>query len=179
VYRGGGIRGQECILVNLLEKIDRVINRVLIIVAGIAVVLLMLLGTVSVSMSIFLGHPLLGSDELSGFLGAIVIAFALGETQRRKEHVMVDILAEKFHHRVKPVIDGIKYFLTTVFFGIVSWRVFAFGLMKRASGELSGTLQIIFYPFCFLVALGFAMLTFTLLVDFIGIFAGRREEAGP
>ena len=51
--------------------------------AGVAVIALMLLASGNVIMRMF-GKPFSGTYELVGFLGALVIAFALGETQRRK-----------------------------------------------------------------------------------------------
>ena len=102
-----------------------------------------------------------------GFLGAIVIAFALGYTQKRKDHIVVDILTEKFPKRVNRVLDGINYFITTIFFAIVSWQVFVWGMKISKSGEVSETLKIVFHPFIYSVSFGFAVFSLTLIIDFL------------
>ena len=145
------------------------------IVGSLAVLLLMSLATVNVCLRFFFNAPYRGAYELVGFSGAIVIAFALGYTQKRKDHIVVDILTEKFPKRLNRILDGINYLITTIFFAIVSWQVFVFGTKILRSGEVSETLKIMFYPFIFSVSLGFAVFSFTLVVDFLKNFKSREE----
>jgi TRAP-type C4-dicarboxylate transport system permease small subunit len=153
-----------------LEKIRDSLNRFLMLVGSIAVLLLMALATGNVCLRFFFNAPYRGAYEIVGFLGAIVIAFALGYTQKRKDHIVVDILTEKFPKRVNRVLDGISYFITMIFFAIVSWQVFIWGVKISNSGEVSETLKIIFHPFVYSVALGFAVFSLTLIVDFLKNF---------
>ncbi len=158
-----------------LEKIDDVLNKLLMFVGGVAVLLLMSLATVNVCLRFFFNAPYRGAYEVVGFLGAIVIAFALGYTQKRKDHIVVDILTEKFPKRVNRVLDGINYFITTIFFAIVSWQIFVWGTKIMKSGEVSETLKIVFHPFVYSVALGFAVFSLTLIVDFVRNFKSKEE----
>lgn len=114
------------------------------VVGSVAVLLLMSIATVNVCLRFFFNAPYRGAYELVGFLGAIVIAFALGYTQRRKDHIVVDILTEKFPKRINRILDGINYLITTIFFSVVSWQVFTWGMKISKSGEVSETLKIIF-----------------------------------
>jgi TRAP-type C4-dicarboxylate transport system permease small subunit len=153
---------------NYLEKVSDVLNKVLVFVGSVAVLLLMSIATVNA----FLRIPLIkatwrGAYETVGFLGAIVIAFALGYTQKRKDHIVVDILTERFPKRVNRVLDGINYFVTTIFFAVVSWQVFVWGMKISKSGEVSETLKIVFHPFIYSVSLGFAVFTLSLIIDFL------------
>jgi TRAP-type C4-dicarboxylate transport system permease small subunit len=161
---------------SYLEKISVFLNRILLIVGSVAVLLLMSIATVNA----FFRIPLIkatwrGAYETVGFLGAIVIAFALGYTQKRKDHIVVDILTEKFPKRVNRVLDGINYLVTTIFFSIVSWQVFAWGLKISKSGEVSETLKIMFHPFIFSVSLGFAVFSLTLIIDFLKNFKSKED----
>ena len=158
-----------------LEKIDDFLNKILMVVGGMAVLLLMSIATVNVCLRFFFNAPYRGAYELVGFLGAIVIAFALGYTQKRKDHIVVDILTEKFPKRVNRILDGINYLITTIFFSVVSWQVFIWGMKISKSGEVSETLKIIFHPFIFSVSLGFALFSLTLMIDFIKNFQSREE----
>ncbi len=152
---------------NALEKINDSLNKILMFVGSVAVLFLMSLATVNVCLRFFLNAPYRGAYELVGFLGAIVIAFALGHTQKRKDHIVVDILTEKFPKKVNRILDGINYFITMIFFAIVSWQVFIWGMKISQSGEVSETLKIVFHPFIYSVAFGFAIFSLTLIIDFI------------
>jgi TRAP-type C4-dicarboxylate transport system permease small subunit len=116
-----------------------------------------------------------GAYEIVGFLGAIVIAFALGYSQKRKDHIVVDILTEKFPKRINRVLDGINYFITTIFFAIVSWQVFVWGMKISRSGEVSETLKIVFHPFIYGVSFGFAVFSLTLIIDFLKNFKSKED----
>src|SRR5512136_948915 len=151
-----------------LKNVNRLINKVLMVLGNVVVLLLMSVATVNA----FLRIPLIksswrGAYETVGFLGAIVIAFALGYTQKRKDHIVVDILTEKFPKKVNRVLDGVNYFITMIFFAIISWQVFIWGMKISRSGEVSETLKIIFHPFIYSVAFGFAVFSLTLIIDFL------------
>ena len=139
----------------------------LMIIGSVAVLSLMSLATVNVVLRFFFSAPYRGAYEIVGFLGAIVIAFALGYTQKRKNHIVVDILTERFPKRVNRILDGINYFITTIFFSIVSWQVFVWGMKISKSGEVSETIKIIFHPFVYCVAVGFVVFSLTLMIDFL------------
>jgi TRAP-type C4-dicarboxylate transport system permease small subunit len=158
-----------------LEKIDDFLNKILLFVGSVAVLLLMSIATVNVCLRFFFNAPYRGAYELVGFLGAIVIAFALGYTQKRKDHIVVDILTEKFPKRVNRILDGINYLITTIFFTIISWQVFIWGMKISNSGEVSETLKIIFHPFIYSVSLGFTVFSFTLIIDFLKNFKSKEE----
>ena len=157
-----------------LEKIDDFLNKILLIVGSVAVLFLISLATVNVVLRFFFNAPYRGAYELVGFMGAIVIAFALGYTQKRKDHIVVDILTEKFPKRVNRVLDGVNYFITTIFFALVSWQVFIWGMKISKSGEVSETLKIVFHPFIYSVSLGFAVFSITLIIDFLKNFQSKE-----
>lgn len=157
-----------------IERLNNLLNKLLMIGAGVAVLVLMLIATGNVVLRV-LGVPFRGAYELVGFSGAIVIAFAMGTTQKRKGHVMVDILAHRFPGRVNLWLDRVQYLITMVFFIIVARQVGLWGLTVSRSGEVSETLKIIYHPFVYCVAIGFAVLSFTLLLNLIATFKHSRE----
>ena len=80
---------------QLLEKMNNVLNKWLLIIGGVAVLALMMLATGNVLLRV-VGMPFRGAYEIVSFLGAVVTAFALGYTQKRKFNIVVDILSDKF-----------------------------------------------------------------------------------
>jgi TRAP-type C4-dicarboxylate transport system permease small subunit len=151
---------------EILEKIRNLFDKAFLFLGGVAVLALMTLATGNVCLRIF-GMPYRGAYELVSFLGAVVTAFALGYTQRRKSHIVVDILTETFSEGKKRILDGISYLTGVLFFAIISWVIFRWGMRIAASGEVSETLKIAYYPFIYCVALGFAFLCLTLIMDFL------------
>lgn len=158
-----------------LARLSSLLNRVLMVVGGAALILLVLLATGNVAMRI-VRVPLGGAYEVVSFLGALVIASALGHTQREKDHIVVDILSGRFPAPLKRVLDAASAAVSAALFSIVAWRLFAWGRMIRQTGELSETLRIPFHPFVFCVSAGFAALALALLID---LFAALFEEGRP
>jgi len=161
---------------NYLERINIFLNKILMVLGSVAVLLLMAIATTNAFLRVpFIKSTWRGAYETVGFLGAIVIAFALGYTQKRKDHIVVDILTEKFPKKVNRVLDGINYFITTIFFAIVSWQVFVWGVKISKSGEVSETLKIVFHPFVYSVSFGFAVFSLTLIIDFLKNFKSKED----
>jgi len=160
------VPGKREVSMQFLEKIRDLFDKAFLVLGGVAVLALMALATGNVCFRVF-GMPYRGAYELVAFLGAVVTAFALGYTQRKKSHIVVDILTETFRPGVKKVLDGISYFIGMVFFALISWVIFKWGIKIAGSGEVSETLKIAYYPFIYAVAAGFAFLCLTLLLDFL------------
>jgi TRAP-type C4-dicarboxylate transport system permease small subunit len=160
-----------------LDRIDILLNKALMMAGGGALLSLMILATGNVVLRIF--HvPFSGSYEIISFLGAIVTAAALGYTQRNRDHIVVDILSEKFPRGVKKIVDAVSYLIITVFFSVVSLQTFLWGIKIRESGELSETLKIVYHPFVFGVALGFAFLALSGTVDFLKVLWNDEDGEG-
>lgn len=157
-----------------IDRFDELLHKTLLVAGGAALLALMILATGNVVLRIF-QVPLSGTYEIVSFLGAIVTASALGYTQRNKDHIVVDILSNRFPAGLKRVVNLISYFVIMVFFAVVSWQTAVWGLQIKESGELSETLQIIYHPFIFGVALGFAVLAVACAVDCVKTAAGYRE----
>ncbi|MDR2017368.1 MAG: TRAP transporter small permease [Syntrophobacterales bacterium] len=160
---------------NHLDRLNIFLNKLFLILGGVAVLGLMILATSNVVLRIF-HMPYMGAYEIVSFLGAVVIAFALGYTQKKKDHIVVDILTEKFPGPLNRFLDRINYFVTLIFFSIVTWQIFVWGMKIWESHEVSETMKIIYYPFVFCVSLGFGTLSLTLLIDLLKTFKKKEEN---
>jgi len=145
------------------------------IAGGVSLLALTLLATMNVALRVF-QVPVSGTYEVVSFLGAIVSAGALGYTQKRKDHIVVDILSDKFPAKVKRILDRVSNALILAFFSIVSWQTFVYAKRLMRTGELSETLKIAYFPFVFLVSLGFAVLALTVFLDLIESAWSRKEK---
>lgn len=157
-----------------MDKLLSFFSRFYMIIGGIALFLLVLLATGNVALRLF-RVPFAGTYEVVSFLGALVTAGALAHTQRRRDHIMVDIITDRFPPLVKRVIEGVSDALAAILFGIASWQVWRWGEQLQESGELSETLQLKYYPFVYGVAAGFALLTLVLALQMFGVFLHKKE----
>jgi TRAP-type C4-dicarboxylate transport system permease small subunit len=157
-----------------LDAFNDFLNKISMILGGISLLALMLLATGNVVLRIF-HMPFRGVYEMVSFLGAVVIAFALGYTQKKKDHIVVTILTEKFPKKLQSAIETFADVIIMIFFGIVSWQIYVWGMKIYESHEVSETLKLVFYPFVFAVAAGFALLSFSAFVGFLKMLFPEEE----
>ena len=113
-------------MITILDKIDRLLGRLLLVLSGVAVLVLMLLATGNVVLRIF-HAPFRGTYEIVSFLGAIGVAFALASTQRRKGHIVVDILSSRYSPTVKRLVDALSAAISGSFSGSSPGRCWSGG----------------------------------------------------
>ena len=136
------------------------------ILACAAVIAMMLLSTADVVLRLF-GKPIPGTYELVGFLGTVVVSFALAFTSMGKGHIAVEILVEKLPSRAQLAIEAFCNLIGALLFGVIAYQAILYALDFRKSGEVSATLQMPAYPFIFGIAIGCALLCLLLIADFI------------
>lgn len=154
------------------------LHHVLCSIAGIALAGMILLTFGNIFTRLF-WKPIPGSVELTGYLSAVVAAFSLGFTQSRKGHIAVDILVNALSGKTRAIIQVLNGVLCLGFALLIAWQVWLRALVLMRSGELSETLQIVYYPFLLLTSVGFLSLGLTLIGDVAAVlrtehFGGRR-----
>jgi TRAP-type C4-dicarboxylate transport system permease small subunit len=161
---------------ELLDKISRVLNEILIGIAGVFLVAMILLTCGNIFLRL-VWTPVKGTFELMGFFGAIVTAFALGYTQIKRGHIGIDIVVNQFSAKTQRILSGINYFICMVFFGIAGWQIAKWATVLWKTGEITETLRIIFYPFTYGVAFGCFVFTLVLFVDLFKVLTkGKRAS---
>ena len=158
-----------------LDKLCRFLNQALAWMAGFFLVAIVLLTCTNIFMRLVWG-PVTGTVELMGYAGAIVTAFALGYTQIKKGHVSVDIFIQRFSKKPQKTLTGINNFICMVFFAFVSWQIAKYATKLLKTGEVTETLNIIYYPFTYGVALGCALLSLVCLTGFLNSLLGKKED---
>ncbi|MCJ7769830.1 MAG: TRAP transporter small permease [Dehalococcoidales bacterium] len=111
--------------------------------------------------------PIMGTDDITAFLMAILISFGLAYCAIKKGHIQVELIVEHLPSRVQAVIDSITTLLGFGLCTLITWQSFANMVSVYHSGATSWTLNIIAFPFAGLVAFGFIWFTLVLLADFL------------
>lgn len=135
-------------------------------IAAAAVTFTMLIITADVVLRFF-RCPITGTYEIVGFMGTVIISFALPYTTVQKGHIAVDFLMMKLPWLARVFVNAINAFICMVFFAVVAWQSVEYAQSLKASGEVSATLQMPTYPFVYGVAIGFALLVPVLFIEFV------------
>ncbi len=159
----------------IIDKLCNVANKWFCRIGGIAIVLMIGLACTNIILRPF-GYSWKGAYEIVGFLGAIVFAFSIGYTQVSDSHISVDIMNPVYSTRIKKLIKAFSLSISLIFFGVITWRLFAYAKFIIMTGEKSDTLRIPFYPFIFGVAIGFLFLVFAILKNLLSLMVSRKRS---
>jgi len=110
--------------------------------------------------------PVPGAIEVVAFLGVVVIGFAIAYTQVLHGHIKVDFIVMKFPPRLRSVIDVLIQILGMALFVMLAWRSIDYAQVLQASGEVSMTQRIPFYPFIYALAFCYLITFLVLAVEF-------------
>jgi TRAP-type C4-dicarboxylate transport system permease small subunit len=158
---------------EVLSKIKSLI-RVLNAVAGVSLVCLMLLTVSDVILRTF-RMPIVGTYELVGFLGAIVVGFAIPLTSWHRGHIYVDFFYQKFSKPVQKIFNTATRCLVIGLFFLAGWNLLKVGYDYAQSGEVSPTLQLPFYPIAYGLGICCFVECIVLVCDIVKIFGGEYE----
>jgi len=148
------------------EKTIRAVAEKINWVAAFALIAMMLLTSLDVLLRLF-RHPLPGTYEIIGLLGAVVISFSLGYTSVEKGHIAVDILTRNFSSKTRALIEACNALVGTVLFAVVAWQGLSYSASLMQKGEVSLTVQMPIYPFAYGVTGGCGLLCIVLFADFL------------
>lgn len=159
----------------MLDRITTFLNGILMGVAGLFLVAMIFLTCANVFLRV-VWVPVSGTFELMGYFGAVLTAFALGYTQVKKGHIAVDIMVLGFSKRTQQILNTLNDAICTVFFAMVAWQIAKYAGTLWRTGEVTETLQIIYYPFTYGVAFGCAVLSLVFLTDFLKQIQGHTGD---
>ena len=155
-------------------KILRFVSKLLNIIAGIAVTVMMLLTVADVLLRAG-GHPIIGTYEIVALLLALVIGFGIPQVSLDRGHVYMDFLLEKLSRRGKKVMNTMSRLFCITLFLPLGYNLFNVGARFHASGEVSATIKIPFYPVAYGVAVCCLLECCVFIFDIVRIWRGQYE----
>jgi len=165
--------GEEHFMEGFLNGI-RQISRTINVVAGVSITFIMLITVADVILRLF-RRPIVGTYELVGFSGAIVIGFAIPLTSWMRGHIYVDFFIQKFSQKVQDIFNVATRCLVIGLFFLAGWNLIKVGMDLYGSGEVSPTLQLPFYPVAYAVGILCFFQCLVLFCDILKIFGGKYE----
>ncbi|WP_027364910.1 TRAP transporter small permease [Desulfotruncus alcoholivorax] len=143
-------------------------------IAAFCIVLVMLLTVVNIILRVAVSRPILGAYEFVGYLTAGMIGLALASCALQNGHIAVSFVVDKFSRRIQACVDVFTNVLAVSFWGVAAWYIGKYAGSMSASGVVSPTSQIPFYPFIYLVSFGLVALCLVLVIR---LFESIRKAA--
>ncbi len=146
---------------HIFDAVDRyvvLLSKIFNWIAGAGLVAMLVLVVADIIGIKVFSRPVPGGIEIVSFLAVVAIGFAVAYTQIVHGQVSVDFVVDRFPRRVKFVVAVFTGLLSITVMALLAWYSFRYAGLLRASGEVSMTQNIPFYPFvyglaaCFVVA---------------------------
>ena len=154
-------------LQSWVYPISKVMNRV----ASVALFVMMFLTIADVFLRKVFSRSILGTVEVTEFLMLILVFFALAQTEVLNGHVKVDLVMGRFSERTQAAVDMITQLICFLMFGLFTWSALVYSGKMREVAEVSQDLWLPMYPFVYVVVVGCAILSLSLLIKFFMAFA--------
>lgn len=158
------------IMQDRLERFEKRINRISHAfnwVAGIGMVAVLAVTVADAFGTKVLRSPVPGGIEMVGFFGVLATAFAIAYTKILGGHIQVEFFTSKLSPHAQSVLTAMVSFFGLVLFVLLSWRSFDYAHVLQASGEVSMTQRIPFYPFVYALAVAAIPVCLVIAVEFL------------
>jgi TRAP-type C4-dicarboxylate transport system permease small subunit len=157
-------------LIWITEKLSKAMN----VVAGFALTFIMLLTVSDVILRLF-GHPIVGTFEVVGLGGAVIIGFGIPITSYMRGHIFVDFFYQKFSKKGQNVFNVITRLTSIALFAIIAYNLFVYATELYKSGEVTLTRHLPFYPIAYGLGVCCFIECLVLVVDLVKIAEGKYE----
>jgi TRAP-type C4-dicarboxylate transport system permease small subunit len=98
--------------------------------------------------------PIMGTIEIAGLAGAVVVSIAVAFAEREKSNVVVDIITEALPSRPKSILEALMLILSLAALTAMIYAVIEDGIESIATKDASITLGVPLGPFKFVWAGG-------------------------
>lgn len=161
---------------QFLGRVVRVVNLAGGVLAGLAMVLMMLHITVEVGGRYFFNARMVGTLEVVSFYYMVILVFlSFGYVESRHEHIRVDLFVQMMPAPVQLLLYIFACLLGLWFFGMLFWQslqdaVSAMGRNERAMANF----RFYLWPARWALPIGFASLCLAILSNLL-ISIGQRR----
>ena len=157
-------------------KLFETIDRVAVAIAAVALVVMMMLTTVSVIGRYFFNAPIPDDLVISEMLMVLVVFLPFSAVQAQRGHVAVTIFTDWMSNTGKVVLETIGVVVGLGIFTVVTWAVWTdFLLTWEVKAYVEGLLELPEYPARFVAFFGLALFAVRLLIDVVASIHGLAK----
>jgi TRAP-type C4-dicarboxylate transport system permease small subunit len=152
------------------EKMSKMMN----IIAYTALTFIMLLTVADVILRTF-RRPIIGTFEIVGMVGAIVIGFGIPLTSWMRGLVYVDFFVNKLPGWAKNFMNILTRAICIIIFIVIGYNLCTYATDLLVSGEVTPTRQIPFYPVVYGLGIACFVQCLVLIADIIKVIGDKYE----
>ena len=152
------------------EKISRLMN----VISYIALTFIMLLTVSDVILRSF-KRPIIGTFEIVGMVGAIVIGFGMPLTSWLRGLIYVDFVIQRFPRWGRNFMNILTRAICIIIFIVIGYNLWGYATDLLVSGEVTPTRQIPFYPIVYGLGIACFVQCLVLIADIIKVVGGKYE----
>ncbi len=148
------------------EEVIRSLSRWLSYIASSAVVLMMTLIIIDV-VARNIGEPIMCIYEVVGYLGAMVISFALLYTTVNHSNISISFLVQRFSPHTQAIIDSITCVICIASCFFIASQGFIYGTDLWHAGQISECFRIPYFPFMYVIAFILLLVGLAFAIDLV------------
>lgn len=152
-------------MTNMYRRVVHGLALTLRYISALAIMAMLFISCADIVLRVF-SRPIHGVYDMVSFLGAIAVSFAIAQTSVENGHVAVSLVVSKFSERVRAGTRAAVNFLVLAFFIVIAWQSYLYASDLRASGEISPTIQLPYYPIVYGIAFGAVAVCLVLALAF-------------
>lgn len=162
-----------------MDAVTRLLGRIIdlsIILGAVAVALMMTHIAIDVAAKYIFGVPMAGTITVVSNYYMIIVSFLpLAFAERRNGHISVEVLVEHFPKGLQRGLNVFALLFSAAVFAALTWRSFIEANRAFAVGsfEIEHNIKLVTWPARYLLPLGCALMTVTLIAK-IGLALKRR-----
>ncbi|MCF0120197.1 MAG: TRAP transporter small permease subunit, partial [Oscillospiraceae bacterium] len=118
-----------------------------------------------------------GSNEISQYLLVVMCMFAIPMLQIKRGHVWVDMFVNRFPKRFRSCWLGVITAIETIIAGAFTVGCYQHAMSLMSSGRTTDVLNMPWWPFAMICAIGFLEFTVILLIDSIIFFQEGAQKS--
>jgi len=121
------------------------------------------------------GKPIIGTYEIVGLSLALVIGFSIPSVSLDKAHVYMEIVLERLSPKGKAIMMTFTRILCIILFILIGYNLFSVGNEFKASGEVSPTIKLPFFPVAYGVGVCAFIECFVFFFEIVKIWRDEHE----
>jgi TRAP-type C4-dicarboxylate transport system permease small subunit len=157
-------------LLNIVFKVSKGLNSI----AAILLAFMVLLTVADVILR-SAKAPIVGTYEIVGLLGAILIGFSIPFTTWVKGHIRVDFFLLYLSQTKQRYFNVVTKSLGIALFMLIGWNLIDLGMEIARSGEVTPTRHIPYYPVLYGIGCSCFFQCIVLFCDIVKILRGEYE----
>jgi TRAP-type C4-dicarboxylate transport system permease small subunit len=150
------------------------VTTALSVVSGIAVTFVLSITIVDILLRAA-GRPIIGTFEIVGLSGALIVGCAIPFTSWTRSHVYMEFVLDKLPKKGRNMLNTVTRIACAILFVVIAINLFRVAAGFSASGEVSPTLKLPIYPFAYGLGICCLVQCVVFLCDIIRIWEGRYE----